>query len=363
MMKSKYTLLLSAIMLGPLCSCDSENETPEPELVTGAIINVAVGGPDQPNQVFIDLSTENQTVVNRGDWDLAFYTGPEFRVKLNSSSGMLAKASGANRMDALTAEDTAGLGGQLDLDAIFGALLAEPTPEWIGDANQWIDDPEGDLTQTAIAEVSAVDDDNLVHIINRGKNPDNSKRGWRKVRILRSGEGYLLQHAEINADTFEEVVIDKQESYNFTFFSFDEGIVEMEPEKTEWDIAFTTYTNLIPLNSATFIPYFYRDYVIQNSPQVKTAQVNAESGVDYDNFTSENVSELEFAATINAIGDSWRIVGQPGGQTEPGVNENLFYVVSDAGGNYYKLRFTRLLHNETGERGHPQIEYELLSDD
>ena len=76
---------------------------------------------------------------------------------------------------------------------------------WLG-----ADHPDGDLTKTAIAEISESDAENQVYIINRGKNPDDSQRGWLKIRVLRNGQGYDLQYAEIDATEFETVTIDQE---------------------------------------------------------------------------------------------------------------------------------------------------------
>src|SRR5690606_12033003 len=61
-------------------------------LAAHAVMDPNVGGQLQPNKVFIDLSANRQTAVNRGDWDLGFYTeADQFRVMLNSSSSMMAR--------------------------------------------------------------------------------------------------------------------------------------------------------------------------------------------------------------------------------------------------------------------------------
>ena len=77
-------------------SCMNPNEDPVPVIPSeGASVNPFVNGSAQPNQVWIDLSDidalsgqPKQTVTNRTDWDLAFYTGNEFKVVLNSSIAM-----------------------------------------------------------------------------------------------------------------------------------------------------------------------------------------------------------------------------------------------------------------------------------
>jgi hypothetical protein len=351
----KIFLLISII---GCWGCEEENPT-GPQLVTGAVIDAEVGGPEQPNQVFIDLSTKTQKSVKRSHWDLGFYSGAEFRVILNSSLSSLARQLNKTNLNEVTAEDTTGWGKQLDVDAIFASLAGAP-PAWIGQSAAWLDDPSGNLNATAIAEIAAADADNKVYIINRGKNPDNTQRGWLKIRILRNGSNYKIQHAAINATTFHEVSIPKNDAFNFSFLSIEDGIVNIEPEKGNWDIAFTTYTNLLPLDATTSIPYAYKDFVIHNRNTVKVARITIENGITYESYSKSNTEGLSFNEKINTIGSSWRIVAQPGTGQETDVNRTRFYIISDADGNIYKLRFTQLVNPTTGERGFPQIEYELL---
>ena len=39
--------------------------------------------------------------------------------------------------------------------------------------------------------------------------------------------------------------------------------------------------------------------------------------------------------------------------------DNIFYIIKDPNGNYYKLKFTALL-NDKGVRGFPEFKYKLL---
>ena len=62
------------------------------ELIATTVTQVADGGgATYPNKVFIDLSANRHTGVNRTTWDLGFYSGAEFRVILNSSVNMMVK--------------------------------------------------------------------------------------------------------------------------------------------------------------------------------------------------------------------------------------------------------------------------------
>ena len=44
----------------------------------------------------------------------------------------------------------------------------------------------------------------------------------------------------------------------------------------------------------------------------------------------------------------------------PGVKADRFFVIKDCAENYYKLRFLKFGSGDDGERGRPQLEYELL---
>lgn len=346
-------------LVGIFSACDSEDDQPETEVaVESAIMDPEVGGSAQPNQVFIDLSSESQTVVQRNSWDLGFYAGNEFRVILNNSTSALARAIESTDLTTVTAEDTIGMGAQLDIDAIFGSLFGAP-PAWLDQAQNWTDQPDGSLEGTAIAGISATASENKVYIINRGKNADGTARGWMKARILRNASGYTLQYAQINATNINEIQIAKNSDYNFNYVSFDQGAVQVEPERAKWDIAFTIFTNLLPISATAKIPYAYNDFVIQNRANVQVAVVSTED-YTYDAFTLANAGELNFSSAITTIGSSWRIVAQPGSDQETGVDTSVFYVLKDSDNNTYKLEFTRMLDAVSGERGYPQIKYDLL---
>jgi hypothetical protein len=321
-----------------------------------ATMDPSVGGPQQPNKVFIDLSANRQQSLGRDAWDLGFATANgQFRVILNSSSAMMALAVNKTDINAVTAADTAGLSIKLSTDAIFAAATSQNPPSWLNEAKNWIDEPTGDLTKTAIAEIAATEADNKVYIINRGKNPDNTQRGWKKVRILRNGTGYTVQHADIAATSFQTIQVTRNNAYAFNYINFNTGSIEVEPAKDKWDIAFTVFTNTTALGPTTLIPYVFLDVVLQNREAVQAVQVLT-STISYENFGEANVTGLTFSSSQLAIGTNWRTGGGP--NSGPAVRTDRFFVVKDADNNYYKLRFTALSQN--GERGRPRFEFALV---
>ncbi|MDZ4795894.1 MAG: HmuY family protein [Bacteroidota bacterium] len=318
------------------------------ELVAAnSAITVNGGGTLYPNKVFIDLSANRTTIVNRNSWDLGFYTGADdFRVILNSSSAMMAKQLNKNDLAQVTVADTVGLTSEVSFNQFAPTTISLPN----------IDYPTGGIARTAIAAISTIASDNKVYIVNRGLAPGSpaAARGWKKVRIIRNASGgYTLQHADITATTFQEINIPKEEAYFFKYISFDNGAVSVEPEKLKWDIAWTFFSNVTNFGSGE-VPYLFQDIVISNR-NVQVAKVLS-SAKAFGDFTEADIATQTFVTTQTAIGADWRSGGGPG--SAPAVRTDRYYIIKDGTNNYYKIRFTALTQN--GERGYPSFELVLV---
>lgn len=357
-------LLFLSIALLSLAACSSDdNNTPAPEVPSvGATLQPSVGGPNQPNQVYLDLSTEQSKSVNRTAWDFGFSSGSDFRVIINGSVKMAVKK--LETSDITVAQ-------QIDNTVNVGFSTVA--------SKGYVDNPTGVLAGagsgvgTAIAEISATDADNKVYLVNLGfavgttkpaigsASTDGEPRGWKKVRILRSGSGYKIQYADLASTTFTEKVITKDAAFNFSFFSLASGnTVSVEPEKAKWDLNFTTFTNYTP-NSGVDVTYGYADFITSNSKGgTQVYQVLIADGVSYADFTKAKIVEANFAASVidqRVIGANWRVGGSE--TTKPSIRTDRFYVVKDAAGNYYKVKFLALT-NDAGERGYAALEYAAL---
>lgn len=320
----------------------------------------SIGGPNVPNQVFIDLSSGIETAVQRTKWDLGFYAGNDFRVAINGSLKMAAKKLETTDMtQAVTIDETVAVGEGGGSGVVNGNIA-------------FVDHPTGDITQTVIA-VSATESENKVYLVNLGHNlsttapgigsvnPYGDSRGWKKVRVLRSGSDYKLQYADVNATTFQEVTITKNNAFNFTFFSLVANtVVSAEPEKAKWDINFTPFTNHTNFGGGA-VSYAFQDFIVTNSKGgTKVYQVLNTAGVLYNDFALSNVVDANFAPSETdqrIIGSNWRNGGGPG--TLPSTRDDRFYVVKDVTGKVYKIRFITMT-NTAGERGNVSFEYKLL---
>lgn len=302
-------------------------------------------GSSAGNSVFVDFSSNQQTAVARKSWDLGFYSGDEFRVIINNTTAASVIAVDATDLAEVTAEnvETGGLAlgqGQGTFDII--------------------DDVTGDLNHTAIAEISATEAENKVYVINRagGFGIVDAAENLIKVRVLRNGAGYKVQYAPLTATEFTELDVAKSATNDFTYVSFTtNAVVAVAPAREKWDIEWTYSIYKAPQG----IPYAYSDLVfINNRGGVSAVQV-MEATVAYDNFAASDVANITFDNQRDVIGSSWRVTSAPQGSTETvGVRTDRYYVVKDAFGNVYKLRFINFHANDGGTRGKPLIEYKLV---
>ena len=310
-----------------------------------------LGGPNQQNQVFIDLSTEAEVTAQRDHWDLGFYSGAQFRVTINGAIYMAAAELESTNIDEISEADVNELLGQVAVGTF------DPINE------NYIDHPDGDINKTAMAPVSANLSENKVYLVNLGyevgtETPEpgsvavaGEARGYKKIRVLREGDDYLLQFADLNDTNHQEILIEKSEGHNFTFFSFNtNSIVPIEPEASNWDIVFTVFTNLIEGSGS----YGFSDGVLHNRKGgVRSYEVLTSNGVAYNDFSLANLDASQLQQDQRTIGSNWRDV------FEGVVLNDRFYIIEDPNGNHYKLRFLALT-NDNGIRGYPEFEYQLL---
>lgn len=336
--------------------------------ISGAILSPQVGGAAQPNQVWIKLSDSTKSVNKRTDWDLAFYSGDEYRVILNFSVMM-----GAGKIQNVTDIDAVKMS---DVEDLMNKIYIAPQEP---DTEKYIDDPAGHyLSQkTGIQEIKENNEENPIYLINMGRDiytgtilPGSSisggeSRGWKKIQIVRNGNnGYKIKYANIGETDHKEFIITKDADYHFQFFSMTSGkTVSIQPKKKNWDIAFTIFTNYGYDTSGVFQggTYIYNDFVLINIfSNVGAYQVNIPNGQNqndiYNQFKLNDVDVSKFIFNDQrAIGDHWRTVtGNNGAQ----VFADRFYVIKDADGFFFKLRFSKMMKD--GIRGHPEFEYEPL---
>lgn len=394
-MTNKFLTLMLFIAAALVTSCSSDDEggtqvTPPSE---GGIIDPLVGGFNQPNRVYVDLSTGTQTAVARDSWEIAVYNGSQNRVFLNNAL-LVSAAELEGITDITSVTETTTLTTPMTLNALDQTF--SPTTVTVntvaelmqglpvsyyqyGDLDAGIsftDSKEGELSGTAFEEVSTTDSSNNVYIVNLGNeiptenngslNITGDARGFMKVRVLTDGNTYTIQYAELtNTTDFSEITVTKDGSYNVTAVSLTDGqIVSTEPMSSNWDLDFGgvfSYYGSQGIDAGLT----YSDYTLHNTLggvglYTITIEEDDTTTPSYVDFSYEDITEASFEYNNRAVvGSGWRSVDYMTGATS--VREDRYYVVKDTDGNYYKLRFTAV-ESETGERGYPQFQYELLAE-
>jgi hypothetical protein len=353
---TKVVALLCFAAVFTSCSKD-ENPIVEVPVSDGTTLTLngiagAEAGSSAANSVYVDLSGAQQTAVLRNSWALGFYSGNDFKVVLNGTSGASAKKLDKTDLNAVTEADF----NLSDLTVALGETGAKAEIEF-----KKFDDPRETsiLNKTAIESISATDSENKVYIVSPVGGSHSSVISAEtvyKVRVLRKANGYTLQYAKLKETTFKSVDIVKDANSNYSFFSLTDGkTVNVEPVKANWDLVWT-WTMYYGTNADGIFPYSFSDIVFTNSLNgVQVAQVKT-SAVSYADFSESNLNALTFSANRDAIGDKWRNTTG----TAVGVKTDSFYIVKDGTGNIYKLKFNSFHASDGGVRGKPVVEYKLV---
>lgn len=354
----------------------------------GGVIDLKTGGSNQPNQVYIDLSTGTQKEVKRDTWELGFYNGNKNRIFLNSS--LLVAAAELEFTDLKSVTSNTSFSKPIKLFS-FGKEVTVKNIEELkkglpvsysqysnqDEGHIFTDSKEGDLPGTAFAEVSSTGAENKVYIISLGNKiptepaePGKIKttgdhRGFMKVRVYMDGDNYKVQYAPIDeTENIKEITVTKNSNKVLTALSLSEGkVADVEPNKNEWDINFSGVFSF----SSRGYGVTYSDYGLHNTLggvgmyQVTLYKIDRKTGArtdfnvpKYTEFKASNVDESKLVYdNRTVINSGWR------SYTKGVAKDDRYYVLKDASGNLYKIKFTALL-SDAGERGYSQFTYEKL---
>ena len=290
------------------------------------------------NQVYYDLKSNTVVSTNKyGEWDLGFQAYDSLYIRLNSARVMAAQ----------------------DLGVVdFASVISESE-----EAEYRRDVPSGNTDSLAIGKWWTEKDGEIVskehvYIIDRNRSHDRTKGGLRKMKILSADEDkFVFIFAELNSNEIDTVVVPRNDMHNYITVSLDgDGIVNnLQPRSTDWDLLFTTYTELFDVPG--FEVYPVRGVLI-NSRYCEV--VEADSTIAFDELTSESINEYKFSKRSDVIGFNWKQVDINTGVYT--VNPLKKYIIRDTDGFYFKLRFigfTKVIDGRA-ERGYPEFEIKLL---
>ncbi len=353
----KLACIVAVAGLATMVSCNKDDDTIviPPSEGKSITFDGGTGGSNAINSAYIDFSSDMNTAVQRGSWDLGFYCGSDFRVILNNTTSAGVKVLTTS---SLIPPSLATVGATDTIGLTLSVNQSGPAPTDFA----YFDAIDGNLAGTAIPAVSAIAEENKVIILNRGKADGTTVRPWIKLKVTRNASGgYTLQYGRITETTnFKTVEIAKDAAYNFKYVSLDNGaIVNVEPKKAEWDLTWgysvfqTDFGGgMVPYNFSDLIAVNYLSGVQVSEKKYASATVRNDA---FTAFNKDSVTLSTFSTSRWAIGSNWRST-----QPATGVRTDRFYVIKDVSGNYYKLKFISMGVNDGGERGKPQFEYKLI---
>ena len=332
----KNTLYIFALLL-ILTSCFKEDD-PLPAFPMQTT-TIAMGKYYLYQYYFNLVSNEEVKQDVKNDYDLGFECGDSsWHVVLNTAAFMFAGNTG--KKDLIEVSDTTGL-------------------DWRFDKS------DGDSDSTAIGQwLTFTGNDtiysNQVYVLNRGYDHLGKVRGLRKIKFTKvDSVSYLFEYSDMNDDNYNIFTVQKQEGVTYTYFSFDEGgmQVEMEPLTDTWDLLFTQYTTLLYTNDGLPYPYLVTG-VLSNYGNLQMA---VDSSLTYENIDLGFAKTKTYSIAKDFIGYDWKDVQ---GDVNTGnvyyeIVEGRTYLIRNREGLYFKLRFINFYSDE-GEKGYPTFQYDVL---
>jgi len=297
-------------------------------------------------QLYFDFSSDSVISQNlKTDYDLGFGCADTgWHIILNTANFMMAGNTGQTDFNAPA--DTTGLVWKYDKS-------------------------NGDLDSTAIGDWLAISPDdsshiysNHVYIIDRGYDELGNLRGLKKVVFERLEINiYSIRYSNYDGSDEQTMSITKNPAVNFIYFSFDDGgrQLDLEPANPDWDLIFTQYTTLLFTDANEPYPYLVTG-ALSNRSHVGVAQ---ETSFDFDDIDLNLAQDLLYSSALDVVGYDWKdVVGDvTSGIVTYVMVPDLSYVIHDAEGFFYKLRFVNFYStdpNNPGEKGYPTLEYQRL---
>jgi len=294
---------------------------------------MASQGSNYERQVFYDLDENREVSSNLiSAWDLCFEnTNGLLTIRLNSSKFMWAGNS---------------------YDTAFQDIIDQDKLEMKFDRS------DGDPDSTAIGTWFELEGETVlsleyVYLVDRGKNELNKAVGFKKVQFKTENNDLLVRHA--NPDNTDETAstISWDEDADRVYYSFDNGVVEIEPGPSQWSLLFSKYTTMLFTDEGEAYPYLVTGVLL--NPSGVTAILDTIH--DFSAIELSDTLDLQFTLRRDVIGYEWKYYNFDDAvyTIEPG----MAYMIRDRDGLYYKLRFIDF-YNDTGEKGQPKFEFVRL---
>lgn len=331
MLKLKYIVFFIGLTIF-VSSCFQEEDAMTLPPTSGDLeVGVAEMTDDYRYQVYYDLATNTaaKSVLNTA-WDLGFAcSDTTWQIVLNNSKAMFAGNTGIKDFSLVTSASNV----KFEFDAASGNKDSLAI-------RQWLDISGENPVATG-----------FVYIIDRGTDENFLHIGYKKVVFETPGkDNYKIRFANLDGSGEQVVSIQKDSVKNFVCFSFDNGIVDVEPPKKEWTLLFTTYQTVLYTNQGEAVPYLVRGALL--NPYLTAAGVD--SLLVFSEISLTDTVKFNLTTRRDVIGHEWKYYDFDEGiyRVEPDKN----YIIRGQDSYYYKLRFVSY-YNNLNQKGYPAFEF------
>ncbi|WP_118949515.1 HmuY family protein [Taibaiella helva] len=286
-------------------------------------------GENYETQVYFSLQTGVVSTSSFKSWDVSFTTGADKdELWMNGGKLVLVYPTGNSNYAAVT------------------ALGSIPAQGWK------YDNPSGLSGQSGLGILGGNNHLNEVLIV------DDGQKNYYKLQILDiSATQYKIKAGLLADAQGTSYTLDKNTDYNFTFFSFTEGIVRPEPPKKTWDILFTRYRHIYYKYNPDGSDFPYLVNGVLTNPYLVQSGGDSTKAYDFYSFNLENAKAFTLAPNRDVIGYNWKDIDINSGRYT--VRPKQIYVIKDQQESLWKLHFTGFYDGD-GKKGNPSFEYQRI---
>jgi predicted secreted protein len=279
----RNTYILSIIIVLSLTSCFTEETPMVPHEPGNVETGIAALRDNYRYQVFYNLATNTTVKTNIiTDWDLGFEASDTgWRVILNTSRFMQAAKSGIVVFEDVISEE--------------GLIMK-------------FDRSDGNPDSTAVGNwFTVTGEDTLysgfVYVIDMGYDENFDHLGYKKVIFQKlENNTYTIRTADLNGANEQTAVIEKDATKNYVCFSFVNGIMDIEPDKTNWTLLFTKYSTLVQSLDGGWYPYSVLG--VQLNPY--SVEVCLDTLKAFEDLVLSDTLNYEFSSQRDYIGYEWK---------------------------------------------------------
>lgn len=312
-----------------LSSCEKkENPVELPKSNDSLQLESVSLGSNYDKQIFLNVDTKEQTVIENNIWDLYFDADENgYLIYMNGGKGVLIANSGSTK---------------------FNPISNPSSLKWRWDAANGLQDSV--VLKNWINYNTAQSNDS-VYVVDRGSEiTDNSRYMLFKILSV-DNFSYQLALANIDGSNVHNFTVFKAPNKAHVYFSFDNGgtYLNIEPNIDKWHITFLRYRWVYYQFNPPLLYTVTGIYI--NNKRVIAA---VDSSMQFGSINPNNSMQLYYCNNRDVMGFDWKVYNFTTGKysTRSYVN---YVLVTNYPLKYRKIRFIDF-YDDNGLKGTPRFE-------